>query len=148
MNCSDTGFSTCNLKVHIAVEIFKTLNVYHSHPTVAFCDKTTGNTCNRSLNGNTCIHKSKGRTTDRALRSRTVRRKNFGNKANGVGEFFCRRNYGNKCAFCKCAVSYFTTTRATAGLGFANRVGRHIVVVDITLFGFVVNAIKKLAITH
>ena len=57
LNSSDTFLSTCNLEVHIAEEVLKTLNVNHCHETVAFGNKTAGDTCNGSFNGNTCCHK-------------------------------------------------------------------------------------------
>jgi len=61
LNCSDTLLSTCNLEVHIAVEIFKTLNVNHCHKVAVYavvaCDKTAADTCNGSLDRNACSHK-------------------------------------------------------------------------------------------
>ncbi len=61
LNSGDTLLCAGNLKVHIAVEIFKTLNINHSHKVaenaVIACNKSAADTCNRSLNRNTCSHK-------------------------------------------------------------------------------------------
>ena len=47
LDSCDTLMSTAYLEIHITEEVLKALNVYHCHPTVALCDKTAGNTCNR-----------------------------------------------------------------------------------------------------
>ena len=63
LNCGNTLLCSCNLEVHIAVEILKALDVNHSHKVAvnAFiaCNKAAGNACNGGLNRNAGSHKSK-----------------------------------------------------------------------------------------
>ena len=61
LNGGDTLVSSGYLEVHVSVEVFKTLNVYHRHPSVAFGDKTAGNSGYGSLYRHACIHESKCR---------------------------------------------------------------------------------------
>ena len=49
LNGGDTFLGTCNLKVHIAEEVLKTLNVNHGHEAVALGNKSAGDTGNGSL---------------------------------------------------------------------------------------------------
>ena len=135
---------TCYLKVHITEEVLKALNINHCHPTVALCDKTAWDTCNRSLNRNTCVHKSKSWTADWTLWSWTVWRKNFRNKAKCIREFFYRRNYRNESSFCKSTVTDFSSSWTSRWSNFTYRVRWEVVVVHISLFCFTVNAVKKL----
>ncbi len=69
LNSGDTLVSTAYLKVHIAEKVFQTLNIHHCHEAaVVSCDKTAGNTRNRSLDRHACVHKSKSRAAYRTLR--------------------------------------------------------------------------------
>ena len=57
LNGGDTLVSTCNLKVHVAVEVFKSLNVEHGVPrAVLSCDKAAGDTGNRRFDRHTGVH--------------------------------------------------------------------------------------------
>ena len=64
LNSRDTLLRTGNLAVHVAVEVFKSLNINHCHKVavnaLVACDKTAGNTRNGSFNRNTRRHKSEG----------------------------------------------------------------------------------------
>ena len=144
----DTLLGAADLEVHIAEEVFKTLNVNHGHETVAFGNKTAGDTCNGSLDGNTGCHQRKRGAADGCLRSGAVGGQNFGNKADGVGEFFHRGKYGDECSFGKCAVTDLTSAGASGGLGFTDRVCREVVVVDVSLGFFFVDTVKHLCFTE
>ena len=102
LNCCDTIMCTCNLKVHIAEEVFKTLDIckYKVIIICFTCHKTTGNTCNLFLNWNTCSHKGQCRCTNRCLRCRTIGFKCFGYCTDCIWEFFCAWKYRNQCSFC------------------------------------------------
>ena len=147
LNSCDTLVSTSYLEVHIAVEVFKTLDVEHCVEGAVFCcDKTAGDTCNGSFDRNTCVHKSKCRAADRTLGCRTVGGNYFRNKADSVGEFFNRGKNGNESAFSESAVADLTSAGAADSLCFTCGVSGHVVVVHISLFRFVVEAFKHLAV--
>ena len=150
LNSCDTLMSTANLEVHIAKEVLKTLNVNHCHEviTVGESDKSAGDSGNRSLDRNSGIHKCECGATNRTLRSRTVRRKNLGNKSHSVGKFLNRGNYRSKCSLSKCAMTDLTSSGASAGLGFTYRIAREIVLVHISLCFFLVKSVELLCITY
>ncbi|CCZ19729.1 putative uncharacterized protein [Candidatus Apopatosoma intestinale] len=73
LNGGDTLVCAGNLEVHIAVEIFETLNINHRIPrAVLCCDKTAGNAGYRSLYRNTRIHECECRAAYGSLRGRAV----------------------------------------------------------------------------
>ena len=71
LNCGYTLFGTCNLEVHITVEVLKALNINHGHKVavnaLVTCDKSAGDTCHGSLYRNACRHKCKCAAADRTL---------------------------------------------------------------------------------
>ena len=144
LNGRDTVFGSGNLEVHIAVEVFKSLNVNHGQPLVVLGYKTAADTRNGTLYGNARVHKSEGRTANGALRGRTVGRKNFGNETDSIRELFFGGKNGFKASFGKSAVAYFTSARAAAGLCVADGITGHIVMVHISLGIFFVNAVELL----
>ena len=143
----DTFVGTGNLEVHVAVEVFQTLNIDHGHPAFAFGDQTAGDTGNGSLDRHTGVHQSQGRAAYGSLRGGTVGRDNFGYAADGVGEFFHGGQYGNQRTFCQCAMTDFATTRTTHRARFPYTVWREVVVMNITFAAFVVQTIQNLFFT-
>lgn len=63
LNSCDAVFCAGNLKVHIAIEIFKALDINHSHEitvnALITCDKAAADACNGSLDRNARSHKRK-----------------------------------------------------------------------------------------
>ena len=114
----DSGNAFCStryLKVHIAEEVFQSLYIGKNGNLAAVnvFDKSHRNARHGSLDGNARIHKRKRRTANRALRRRTVGRKNFGYESYRVREFVFGRNYGFKSPFRQSAVTDFASAGAS-----------------------------------
>ena len=60
LNGRDTVFGSGNFEVHIAVEVFKSLNIDHGQPLVVLGYKTAADTGNGTFYGNARVHKSEG----------------------------------------------------------------------------------------
>ena len=148
LNGGDALLCTGNLKVHIAEEILKALNIDHGHPAAALGDEAAGNTGDRRFNRHACVHQCQRRAADGALRRGTVRGKHLGNQTDGVRELLDRRDDRHKCTLCQCAVTDFTSARASGGLRLAYGIGREVVVVDVALGLFVIDAVKELVVTR
>ena len=148
LNGGDAFLRAGNFEVHVAEEVFKALNIDHGHEAVALGHKTAGDAGNRRFNRHACRHQRQGRTANRALGSGTVGGKHFGDHTDAVGEFFHRRNDRQQRAFCERTVTDFTSARASRRLGFADGVGREVVVVHIAFFSLAVDAVKQLAVAH
>ena len=143
----DAFLGSGNLKVHITEEVLKSLNVDHGHKAVALGYKAAGNSGDGSLDGYACIHKSKCGTTDGSLGGGTVGRKNFRNKAEGIGELLLVGNYRNESTLGKGTVTDLATAGAAAGTGLTNRVGGEIVLMHITLGFLIVKSVEDLGIS-
>ena len=148
LNSGDALMSAAYFKVHISEKVLKPLNVHHSHPAFALGDKTTGNARYGGFYGNTRVHKGQSGAAYRSLRGRTVGGQNLGNKPDSVGKFLNGWNNRLQRSLSKCAVSYFTPSRSSAGLSFAYGVGWEIVVVHIALFFFLVKTVQFLGIAY
>ena len=55
-------------------------------------DQANGNASDRRFNGNTGVHKRHGGTTSGSHGCGTIGTHDFGNDADGIGEFFFRRD--------------------------------------------------------
>ena len=110
LDSSNSVSGSRDLKVHIAKEIFQTLNIRKNgnFTAVDILYKTHRNACNRRFDRNACIHQCKCRTAYRRLRRRTVGRKDFGNKPYRIRELVFGRNNRLKSSFCQCSVTDFT----------------------------------------
>ena len=115
LNRGDALFGTGHLEVHIAEEVLKSLNIRHNHVFAGFgvFDKSHRAARHRRLNRHAGVHQRHRGTAYGSHRRRTVRRKNIRYHADGVREFFFRRNHGYKRAFRKSAVSDFAATGAS-----------------------------------
>ena len=125
LDSCDTLMSTGYLEVHVAVEVFKALNVYHRHPSVALGDKTAGNTGYRRLYRHACCpsgtsvepHTEACDVEPFEERTSDTSRIAYGNSST-------RREYGNQSTLCQRAVTDLTSAGASASLCFAYRVCR------------------------
>ena len=135
----DSIMSTGNLKVHVTEEIFEALDIgkYKIIIIGITGNKTTGNTCNHILQRNTCCHQGHAGSTGRCHRGRTVGLKGLRNGTNCIRELFLGRKYRKQCTLSKSTMTNFTTSRSTARLGLTYRVGREIILMDITLLSYV-----------
>ena len=71
LDCGDAALGARNLKVHIAHEVLKALNIgeYCNVAGAVVLDKTHRTACNGSLDGNACIHKRERAAADGSLGS-------------------------------------------------------------------------------
>ena len=95
LDCCDTVMCSGYFKVHIAKEIFQTLDICQNDVIIIClaCYQTTGNTCNRFLDRYTCCHQRHGRCTDTCLRSRSIGLKCLRYSTDCIREFFLARKY-------------------------------------------------------
>ena len=150
LDCGDAFRRTCDFEVHIAEEVFKTLDVGEHCDFVALfvLDKSHCDTCDGCFDGNACVHKCERAAANGRLRSRTVGAQNVGYRADCVGELLFGRKHGFESAFCKCAVSDFTTTGALESLCFACGVTGHVVLMHVSLVVIVVKTFELLSFAY
>ena len=133
LECSDAMLRTANFKVHVAKEVFKTLNVGEDDDVIAFLDKTHCNASDGSLDRHASIHQSEGRATGRSHGRRTVGFHDLGNYANSVRKFFLIRENRQERALSQGTMTDFTTLRCTHTTNLASAVRREVVLMHITL---------------
>ena len=144
----DTLLGTSDLKVHIAVEVLDALDIGEGGFLAAVGNQAARDTGNRCLDRHASIHQSQGRTADRALRGRTVGRNNFRNQTQCVREFLDARDNRQQRTFCQRTMADLTTARAAGRAGFADREGREVIMMDITLFLFFKDGVELLRIAQ
>ena len=146
LDCGDTVFRAGNLEVHVAKEVFKSLNIAHDSDSAGFVvlDKSHCDTCDGSLNRYTCVFKSHRAAAYARHRSRAVAAQNVRYRTDCIREFEFVGKDGFKRAFCKCAVSDFATSGRFCGFRFAGRIRGHVVVMHISLVIVVVKTFELL----
>ena len=148
LDSSDTLFSACYLKVHIAQSILQALDIGQNGEVFAILNQAHSYTSYRSLNGHACIHQGQSACANRAHGGGTIGFQNFGYQTNCIGEFFLRGNYGLQSTLSQCTVTDLATARAAQRLGFAYGIRREIIVVDVTLGFFCTKTIQNLCFTQ
>ena len=110
--------STGYLKVHIAEEVFQTLDIGQNDVIVIGVTsyQTTGNTCYRSFDRYTCCHQGHTGCTDTCLRSRTVGFKSLRYGTDGIWELFLTRQYRNQRTLCQSSMTDLTTSRSSGSV--------------------------------
>ena len=145
----DSGNTLCgarNLEVHIAEEVFKSLNIGKHLEVARFLifDKTHSNARNRRFDGNAGVHKRHCRTAHGSHGRRAVWRKNVVNHSYCIGEAVLVGKHGNKRALCKCAVTDFASAGGTQCLSLARAVAGEVVLMHISFWSFFVKTFKLL----
>src|SRR5690606_36934195 len=123
----DAVSGTCHLEVHIAEVIFVAEDVGADREAVAFEDQAHGDTGDGLCERNACVHQGERGAADGRHRGRTVRLGDLGNDAQRVGELLSRRQHRANGAPCELAVADFAAARGAHAAGFANRIGREVV---------------------
>ena len=97
LDCGDAFRRTCDFEVHIAKEVFKTLDVGEHCDFVALfvLDKSHCDACDGCFDRNACVHKCERAAANGCLRSRTVGAQNVGYRADCVGELLFGRKHGS-----------------------------------------------------
>ncbi len=95
LNRCDSVVCTRYLKVHIAKEIFQTLNIREQYEIIIriACHKTAGNTRYHLFNRHTCRHQRHTGSTGGSHGGRTVGFKSLGYGTNCIREFLLGRKY-------------------------------------------------------
>jgi hypothetical protein len=128
----DAVVCTGNLEVHVAEEIFETLDIGQQDKIVIGLarDKAAADAGNLLLDRNACCHKSHAGCAGRTHGSGSVGFKSLGYGTDGIREFLDRRKNRNKRFLSKCAMSDLTTAGASRNLGLADGICREIVLMD------------------
>ena len=137
---------TADLEVHIAEEVLQTLDIHHGAPAVTLGDQTAGDTGYRSLDGHTSVHQSQSGAADGSLGGGTVGGEHFRYQTQGIGELLNRRDHRTQGLLSQSAVTDLPAARATGRTGLTHRVGGEVVVMDVALFGLLIDAVQQLGI--
>ena len=131
----DTLMSTGYLEVHIAEEIFQTLDIGQNQIIVVGISghQTAGNTCNRLLDRYAGSHQRHCGRTDTCLRSRTIGFKSLRYSTDRIRELFLCRKYRDQRTLCQRSMSDFTASRSAGRLCLSYGIRRKIVLVHISL---------------
>ena len=137
LDCSDSVVGTSYLKVHVAEEVFETLDIgqYQIIIIGLACYQTAGDTCNRFFDRYTGSHQRHGGCTDTCLRSRTVGLESLGYGTDCVRELLLGRKHRNKGTFCQSSMADLTASRSAGWFRLAYRVGREVVLMHVTFGG-------------
>ena len=116
------------LEVHVAEVIFIAKDVADDREFLAFEDQAHGDARNRALQRNARVHHRQRTAAHRCHRRRAVGLGDVGQHADGVGEFFLRRQNGVQRAPGELAVADFATAGGAETTDFTDRIGREVVV--------------------
>ena len=146
---SDAHFRSGYLEVHIAHEIFHSLNVAedcHLAGSVLFhaFNQSHGNARNGSADGNAGIHQCQTGSACGGHRRRTVRGQDIRNHAYRVGEFLFVREHRQQRSLRKSSVSDLTASGAAGRLRFSGGISREIVVVNVTFLRLLCQSVNAL----
>ena len=135
LDCSNSVSCSRYLKVHIAEEILKTLNIgeYQIILVTLSGNQTAGNARNRLSNRHTGSHQGHTGCTGGSHGSGTVGLHRLGNGTNGIGELLYRRKHRNQGLLCEGTVSDFSSSRTSGSLCLSYRISREVVLVKIAL---------------
>ena len=132
---SNTLVSAAYLEVHIAEEVFQTLDIGQNDVIIigVACYQTAGNTSYRSFDRYTCCHQGQSGCTDTCLGGRTIgfHRLRYGTDC--IRELFRSRKYRHKRTLRQRTMTDLTASRSSGRFGFAYGVGREVVMVHISL---------------
>ena len=149
LDSGDTLVSTSHLKVHIAKEVFQTLDISQYDVIIIGLTgyQTTGDTGNGTLDGNTGSHQRQGRSTNGSLGSGTVTLHGLRYGTDSIRELFLGRQYRYQSLLSQSTVTDLTTSGTSGGLGLTYRVAGEVVVVHVSLAGDVsIQTIDSLSI--
>ena len=130
---------TCHLEIHIAEEIFQSLDVGQQYIVIVriSCYQATGNTCHHLFHRHPCRHQGHTGSAGGRHRCGTVGLECLRNRADRIGEFFRGRQYRQKRPFCQSPMTDLTTPRPSGRLCLAHRIGREIIVMHIAFADFI-----------
>ena len=137
LNGGNTLFRSGDLKVHIAEEIFQTLNIgQHQIILIRLSgNQTARDSGNRLLNRHTGSHQGHTGRTGGSHRCGTVGLHRLGNGTNRIRELFHGRKHRKKGTLCKSTMSDFSSSRSSRSLRLSYGVSREVVLVKIALLG-------------
>ena len=146
LNGGDALLRTSDFEVHIAEEVFKTLNIRHDaeFARLLILDKTHCNACDGSLDRHARVHERHRRTADGSHGRRAVGGENIVDDADRVRELLFGGNDGNERTLRKRAVPDLAAARTADRLRFARAVPGEVVLVHIALGGLFVKSFELL----
>jgi hypothetical protein len=123
-----------HLEVHVAQMIFIAQDVGQHRETVVFLDEAHGDTGHVSLHRHAGVHHREAAAAHRGHRRRAVRFGDLRHHADGVREFFLRRQYGDERALGEAAVADFAALGRAHAAHFTGGERRHVVVEQEAVF--------------
>ena len=146
---SDAVLCAGHLEVHVAEEVFETLDVGEEDEIIVglACDQTAADACDGLLDRDACSHKGHAGRAGGSHGCGTVGFEGLGDRTDRIGELIDGRQDGHERTLSQSAVSDLAAAGASGDSGLAYGIGREIVVVDIALLGDVgVKAINALCL--
>ena len=138
LDSRDTVSRTSYLEVHVAEEVFQTLDIGQKYEIIVSLTsyQTAGNTCYHLLDRHTCCHQGHTGCTGRSHGSGTVGLKGLGYTADCIRELFLTRQYRNQSSLSQCTMTDLTTSRSSGRFGLSYRVAREVVMMHVSLAYF------------
>ena len=135
LNCSDSLVGSCHLEVHIAEEILQSLDI-RKHEIIIVripCHKSCRNTCHSRLNRYACRHQGHRRSTHTRLGCGTIGLKGLRYRTDRIRKLCLVWKHRHQSALCQSTVPDLAASRTSGRSCLADRIGREIIVVHISL---------------
>ena len=148
LQSGDAVSAASDFEIHVAEVILDALDIgqYHVFPGILILNQAHRNAGNGRINGDTGVHQRQSAATDGAHAGGAVAADSLAHQAQGVGELV--GNYRLQGPFRQSAVADFAAFWPPHGVGFAGRIGREIIVMDIALIIFRLQGIDALGIAR
>ncbi len=141
---------TGDLEVHIAQEVFQTLNIGQHGHIAAFriLDQAHGHTSNGSLDRNAGVHQAQGAAAHGSHGTGAVGGQDLAHQTQRVRELFLGGDHGQQSTLRQRTVADLASAGALHASCFAGGVGGHVVVVHIALAVLSAQTVQHLHVAH
>ncbi len=131
----DTLLCTGYLEIHIAKEIFQSLDIRQNDVIIIRLtgNQTTGNTCNCRLDRYTCCHQGHAGCTDTCLRSGTIGFKGLRYRTDCIWELFLTWQNRYQCTLSQRSMSDLTASRSSGRFRLTYGVAWEVIMMHISL---------------
>ena len=120
-------------EVHVADVIFEALNIGQDNVALAVAEQAHRDTADRTFDRHARVHQRQGAAADACHRRAAVRREDFADHTERIGELVFGRDHGPQRRFRQRTVPDLTPSGAAQRGCFAGRKRRHIVMVHVPL---------------
>ena len=150
LDSGDALNRTGDLEVHIAQEVFQTLNISQHGHIAAFriLDQAHSHTGNGSLDRNAGVHQAQGAAAHGSHGTGAVGGQDLAHQTQRVRELFLGRDHGQQSTLRQRTVTDLAAAGALHAARFAGGVGGHVVVVHIALAVLSAQTVQHLHVAH